>query len=90
MPEPTIGEVRKMFNERLAAFAITKEKSGYIEPEFAQQVHHTLKLRKAFTFRNFIKECLRRFERGDFGCLIANPALVDDATLNDIKQLLKG
>jgi hypothetical protein len=89
MPEPTVEQVTKMFNDRLAAFAITKEKSGYIGQEFAQQIIHTLKLRKAFTFRNFIKDCLRRFESGDFGCLIANPALIDDTTLRNIKQLLK-
>jgi hypothetical protein len=90
IPLPTVEEARTMFNDRLAAFAITKEKSGHIELGFAQQVQRTLMSRKEpFTFRNFIKECLRRFESGDFGILTANPVLIDKTTLRKIYQILK-
>lgn len=76
-----------MFNERLAAFATTKGKSGYIKEDYAQQVCSTLKSRKAFTFRNFIKECLRRLEDGYFDIITANPVSINDTTLKDISQL---
>lgn len=90
MPLPTVEEASKMFNERLAGFAIAKEKCGPLEPEVAHQVYRTLISRKAFTFRNFIKESLRRFESGDFGILIANPVSMNQATLKNILELLKG
>ena len=69
MPMPTAEQARIMLNERLCAFAENKEKCGQIEPEFSQQVYRTIGARKVFTFRQFIKECLRRFEIGDFAIL---------------------
>ena len=78
-----------MLNERLCAFAEDKEQCGQIEPEFSQQVYRTLVSRKAFTFRQFIKECLRRFESGDFAILTSNPIIISPSTLREISHLLK-
>ena len=89
MPMPTAEQARIMLNERLCAFAENKEKCGQIEPEFSQQVYRTLVSRKAFTFRQFIKECLRRFEIGDFAILTSNPVIISPSTLKEISHLLK-
>ena len=89
MPLPNAEQARTMLNERLCAFAEDKEKCGQIEPEFSQQVYRTLVSRKAFTFRQFIKECLRRFESGDFAILTLNPVIISPSTLKEISHLLK-
>jgi hypothetical protein len=52
-------------------------------------VHRTLESRKGFTFREFIKECDRRFESGNFDILISNPVSIPGNTFRNIIQILK-
>ncbi|HSA73652.1 MAG TPA: hypothetical protein VLD84_06840 [Nitrososphaeraceae archaeon] len=89
MPKPTVENALDMLNERLTAFSFDKKKRQWIKLDFAQQVYRTLESRKGFTFREFIKECLSRFESGNFDILISNPVSISGKVFRNIIEILK-
>ena len=89
MPRPTVEQARSMLNERLGSFAPNREKYREIKIDFAHQVYRTLESRKSFTFRQFIKECLNRFETGNFEILTSNPVSLSHDTFKNIIQCLR-
>ena len=89
IPMPTVDQAHKLINKRLATFAANKENCKTIRREFVLQVYRTLELKKNLTFRQFIRECLDRFERGNFDVLTANPININPDTLKRIIHLLQ-
>lgn len=89
MPFPNVEQARSMFNERLSAFASDQSKYREVTSQFALQVYQTLKSKNAWTFRQFIHECLNRFKSGNFDILTSNPVSIDNNSLRTIKQALE-
>lgn len=89
MPYPGVEQARSMFNERLSAFSTDPKKYREVNLPFAMQIYHTLKSKGAWTFRQFIHECVNRFRDGNFDILTSNPVSISSNTLKSIRQLIQ-
>lgn len=89
MPMITINEALNMLNKRLEIFLINKENNKKFAIEFVQQIYRELESKKTLTFRQFIKEAIRRFENGNFDILISNPVAIGIDTLKRIQRIFE-